>query len=331
MNHRPNASRRRSLSRRPALVRRWLPAAVLVSLSACGSRAGDARQGGSADDVLAFVRAGARGDEARQLELLAAREDRNENGARVMREMHRPLYLRHFEPRAARLSGVRNDTAWWMVQGMGPDLSRRGPTPWVTADGVTRPRWGEPTDAELAALPKTRSEEMVVLVRGPEGWKLPLSSAHAGPLLLGLDSLDARCPYGKDPRPCRALADRLVRRLDSLPPGPRGRWAYLAPRARYRVRASQATDSLRLEVANVQASPYTVQTGVEVAVVNRSAVPLSAVMFRLLDAEGSVLVEHGFVSDLPPRGRKEAYVSIEGRNFPRPVRVELDWAAPVDP
>lgn len=217
-----------------------------------------------------------------------------------------------------------------MVSGIGPDLGRRDLGAWETVNGVPRPRLGEPADGELAALPRTPAEQMVVLVRSAEGWTLPLSSARVGPLLLGLDSLDARCPYGQDPRPCRPLANRVARMLDSLPPGPRERWAYLAPRAGYRVRSSQAMDSLRLEVANVQGGASSLKTGVEVAVVNRSAVPLGAVFFRLVDAEGSVLVENGSVSDVPAHGRKEAYLSVDGRNFPRPVRVELAWAAPAD-
>jgi hypothetical protein len=89
-------------------------------------------------------------------------------------------------------------------------------------------------------------------------------------------------------------------------------------------------DSLRAEVVNVRSSPYLRDTGVEVVVVNRSAIALDAVHFRILDAEGSLVEEHGNVINLPARGRKETYVTIEGRSFPRPVRVELVTAYPDD-
>ncbi len=328
MNHSTNTLRRRSAARRGTSVRLGLLLAVLLPLAACEPRAADGQDGGSLEEVLAFMQAGAMGDETRQLELLVAPEDRNPNGARVMRELHRPKDLRHFSPRSAYLSGVRNDTAWWMVKGTGPDMSKRDLYAWETVNGVTQPRLGEPTEAELLVMPRAETEEMVVLVRGADGWKLPLASAEVGPLLLALDSLDAVCPSGTDTRPCRAVAERALRMVEALPPALHRRWSYLAPQAVYRVQAARAADSLRLEVIQVHANRYSLQTGVEVVVVNRSAVPLSAVFFRLLDAEGSVLVENGSVSNLPARGRKEAYVSIDGRSFPRPVRVELDWVAP---
>ena len=301
---------------------------MLLPLAACASPSRNGQDGGSREEVLAFMQAGALGNETRQMELLVARGDRNPNGARVMRELHRPRDLRHFSPRSARLSGVRNDTAWWMVKGMGPDMSKRDLYVWETVNGVTQPRLGEPTETELLIMPRTETEEMVVLVRGAEGWKLPISTAEVGPLLLALDSLDALCPSGTDTRPCRAVAQRVLGRVDSLPPPLHRRWSYLAPQAVYRVQAARAADSLRLEVVQVHANAYSIKTGVEVAVVNRSAVPLGAVFFRLLDAEGSVLLENGSVSNLPARGRMEAYVTFDGRSFPRPVRVELDWVAP---
>jgi hypothetical protein len=296
--------------------------------AACDSAAAGGEKGGSREEVLAFANAAAVGDVGRQMQLLAAREDANPYGARVLRELHRPVEMRYFQVRSAQLSGVRSDTAWWMVQGIAPDRSQ---VPrWEFVDGIEMPRTSEATETELLLLPRIRTERMIVLVRGKDGWKLPLSSAHVGPLLMGLDSLDARCPYGKDPRPCRDLAERIGRMLAALPPGPRERWSYLAPQASQRVQAARAMDSLRAEVVNVRSSPYLLQTGVEVVVVNRSAVALDAVNFRILDAEGSVLYEHGSVSRLPARGRKETYVTIEARSFPRPIRVELVTAYPDD-
>lgn len=309
---------------------RLASAVFLLALLPAACSRGRAAEGGSAADVLAFVQAGSRGDVEGQLALLARREDANPLGARVLRELHDPRDLVFYDARSVQLYAVRNDTAWWGVWGMGPDRSRLDLGGWETVNGTPQPRTSPPTDAELLALPRVRSERQYILVRGPDGWKLPpLSSARVGPVLLGLDSLDARCPYGEDARPCRALADRLVRMLDSLPPVPRQRWSYLAPRATHRIRTAQAWDSLRLEVLNVRGNPYLLQTGVEVAVVNRSAVPLSA-FFRLLDAEGSVLVDLASVSGLPAHGRKEVYVTVEGRSFPRPVRAELVSVYPDD-
>lgn len=332
MNQSPNPIRRRSAARRGIAVRPGLILAVLLPLAACDpGAAAEGQDGGSREEVLEFMLAGRLGDEARQMELLVAREDRNENGARVMRELHRPRDLRHFAPRSAYLSGVRNDTAWWMVKGTGPDMSKRDLYVWETVNGVVQPRLGEPTEAELLIMPRTQTEEMVVLVRGADGWKLPLASAEVGPLLLALDSLDAVCPSGTDTRPCRPVAERVLRMVDSLPPALHERWSYLAPQAVYRVRAARAMDSLRLEVVRVNGNGYSLQTGVEVAVVNRSSIPLGAVFFRLVDAEGSVLVDNGSVSNLPARGRKEAYVSVDGRHFPRPVRVEPAWVSPDQP
>jgi len=330
VNHPTNTIRRRSAARRGIAVRLGLLLVALLPLAACESQAAAGQDGGSREEVLAFMQAGAMGDETRQLELLVAADDRNENGARVMRELHRPRDLRHFSPRSAYLSGVRNDTAWWMVKGTGPDMSQRDLYVWETVNGVVQPRLGEPTEAELLIMPRTETEEMVVLVRGADGWKLPIASAEVGPLLLALDSLDAICPSGTDTRACRPVAERVMRMMEALPPALHQRWSYLAPQAVYRVQAARAADSLRLEIVQVQSSPYSRQTGVEVVAVNRSAVPLGSVFFRLLDAEGSVLVENGSVNNLPARGRKEAYVSIEGRSFPRPVRVELSWVAPED-
>jgi hypothetical protein len=97
--------------------------------------------------------------------------------------------------------------------------------------------------------------------------------------------------------------------------------------ARRTILAAQAMDSLRLELLGEYEVPYGggPYSDFDVAVLNRSSVRLGSVYFRVVDAEGSVVNEHGAVNNLPPRGRVEERIQVSGRSFPRPVRLELAY------
>jgi hypothetical protein len=82
-------------------------------------------------------------------------------------------------------------------------------------------------------------------------------------------------------------------------------------------------DSIRLELLGEDDNAFVgAYSGFDVAVLNRSSIRLRSVYFKVIDAEGSVVQENGFIQDLPPHGRAEAKIQVSGRSFPRPVRLE---------
>jgi hypothetical protein len=302
-------------------ARRLLAAGAAALLAACGSASGDEAP---RDDVLALVHAARRGDVQGQMGPLVAPEDRNANGARVLRVLLPDYQLRYFEPRSAELGLVRNDTAYWEVKGTAPDYSGVDFTVYRDVAGMRMPQGvREPTPAEVAALPRKPDSHVVVLVRRPEGWRLPLESARVGPLLMELDSMEARCPTNGDPRPCRAMAERLIRGTEALPPAARDRFGFIPVQAGWKLREAQAMDSVRLDLVSDEPSAFSRYTHLEIAIVNRSSIDLRAILYRVLDAEGSVLVRHGWEFDLPARGRKEKMELVDARSYPRPARLEL--------
>lgn len=303
------------LQSRGAIHRRVL-ALALVLLAGCEPGPEIAR-----DDVMAFYRAAHYGDVQGQLQALARKEEQTEHGGRVVRAMFLEHLMRRFAPDSAELVEVRGDTALWIVWGTEPDYRADDNSAGTYVD--TAPR--EPTLDEADAGPRVRAQQGVELVRGEDGWKLRLDADRLGPVFAQLDSIDARCPFGKDARPCREPAERLRRSFQALPARYHQRFGHVDTHARRTIQTAQAMDSIRLELLGEYEDRYGggMYSYFDVAVLNRSSIRVGSVYFRVVDADGSVVQEHGFVQNLPPRGRAEERIQVSGRSFPRPVRLEL--------
>lgn len=298
------------------------PIALFAAVLAAGCGTGPEAARG---DVMAFYQAAHYGDVQGQLGALVGMEEQTAYGGRVLQAMFLPHVMARFKPDSAVLANVRGDTALWIVHGTVPDhrayLYDRPYDP--AADTLPR----EPTREEMESAPRVPSQEGLELVRGPDGWKLRLDAARLGPVFAQEDSIQARCPFGRDARPCRAAAERLQRSFQALPARYHQRFGTVATGAERTIRAAQAMDSIRLELLGEHQDPYGsgLYSFFDVAVVNRSGIRPGSVYFRVVDAEGSVVNDHGSVDHLPPRGRAETRVQVSGRSFPRPVRLELAY------
>jgi hypothetical protein len=230
--------------------------------------------------------------------------------------------MRWFTADSAVLAEVNGDTAVWMVWGRHPNRERYD---W---EGAVR-RAGSafevpaPAPAEIQALPRITGAREVRLVRTREGWKLWLQADHAGLLLARWDTIHARCPFEYDPRPCRPVAERMVREFAAVAPWYRERYEHIANDGRAMVLAARAMDSVRLELRGERTHDYSPYNSVDVTVLNASAVPLEDVVFRVLGADGRMIDTNAVINLVPARGRKEWTVQVLRGDEPRPLRLEL--------
>jgi hypothetical protein len=294
------------------------PLALLVSLAACRAP----RPESARDDVRRFFEAAQRGDLVEQMQVLVAADERTERGRLVVQELFPDEQMRWFTADSAVLDEVKGDTAVWIVWGRHPNWERYDWEGAVRRAGSTF-EVPDPTPAEIQALPRITGAREVRLVRTREGWKLWLQADHAGLLLARWDTLHARCPLEYDPRPCRPVAERMVRDLPALSPWYMERYGHLANDGRAMVLAAQAMDSVRLELRGERTHDYSPYNSVDVTVLNASAVPLEDVVFRVLDADGRLINPAAVVNLVPARGRKEGTVQVLRGGEPRPLRLEL--------
>jgi|GEM_PF-5527590 len=293
--------------------------ALLAALAACRAPGPESAR----NDLLRFFQAGERGDVIEQMQILVAADERTERGRLVVEELFPDRQMRWFTADSAVLAEVKGDTAVWMVWGRHPNWERYDWESAARRAGGSVLAVPEPTPAEIEALPRITGAREVRLVRTREGWKLPLQADRVGLLLARWDTIFARCPFQYDPRPCRPVAEEIVRDFAGLSPWYRERFEHIANDGRALVLAARAMDSVRLEVRGERTHDFSPYNSVDVTVLNASAVPLEDVVFRVMAADGRVLDTNAVVNLVPARGRKEGTVQVLRGDEPRPVRLEL--------